>query len=636
MSAPTAESDSGERSRQAAPLWAAPLAAIVLLLLGWRAVTELPTYGLDPSWQAGLHMAAHQDLRWGSELLFTFGPLGWLRDPTYWYEDSGRLAVAWLAGTRLITFGVLWTLGRRTFGSWGALLVMLPIAWMINDPVQVLGAAGALWLAWNVQQHPQQRSNALVAAALGALAALELLGKFNVGVLIGTATIVAVAFATPRMRAARLISMVVLAGVSALFVGWLLSGQRLEDLVPYLRGGLEIASGYSAAMGVADPDYSWTVAFTALWWLLGVAAVLTRTDARSRRSRAALIAVWTVISFFLFKAGVVRLDSGHWFIPLATLAPLTLALPWRPTQAARIAAAALALAPVALFAFRVDSPLGPLDVVGHQNMARKQLAGLYDAGRGASLRDLGRADTPAAYGLSPRIVEALRGRSAEVWPWATGIVWGLELEWRPQPIFQTYAAYTARFDQLNRDQVAAGDAAERVLLAPNSSIDSRLASFDTPAAARELVCRYRPVAQQDALWLVVARGANRCSAPRLLTQMTVAWGQPFPVPAPHRDGLVYMRVEGTEAHGLERLRTMLYRGHDRTIHMDDRPTNNRFVAATASQGLPISSGKNADFPAPFAMAPDATTVTLNRAGRLGAGRNLRVAFYELRLRRPKP
>src|SRR6476659_6043695 len=54
------------------------LVAIVVLALVWPVLSAPARIGLDPSWQMGLHLAAWADLRYGVDVVFTYGPLGFL------------------------------------------------------------------------------------------------------------------------------------------------------------------------------------------------------------------------------------------------------------------------------------------------------------------------------------------------------------------------------------------------------------------------------------------------------------------------------------------------------------------------------------------------------------------------------
>ena len=69
-----------------AALWAALrsnwLLAGLLAVVTWPVGDLAPQAGLDPSWAAGLYMAAHNGLDYGRDIAFTFGPLGFLQIPS--------------------------------------------------------------------------------------------------------------------------------------------------------------------------------------------------------------------------------------------------------------------------------------------------------------------------------------------------------------------------------------------------------------------------------------------------------------------------------------------------------------------------------------------------------------------------
>lgn len=56
------------------PVWG----GLIVALLGWWVSFETPGPGVDPSWNAGLAMAVDQGLRFGKEVVYTYGPLGFL------------------------------------------------------------------------------------------------------------------------------------------------------------------------------------------------------------------------------------------------------------------------------------------------------------------------------------------------------------------------------------------------------------------------------------------------------------------------------------------------------------------------------------------------------------------------------
>ncbi|MEH3053342.1 MAG: hypothetical protein PGN13_04940 [Patulibacter minatonensis] len=598
----------------------------LLMLFEWRGIPDLPVNNIDPSWQAGLHMAAHGDLAWGRDLFFTYGPLGWLRQPTYWFEDSGRMAIAYLVLTRIAWLSVLWLLARRIFGRPIAAVVLLPTVWVLDDPVQLLGTAGALWYAGH-QSHLSARGRTALVAALGAAAGWELLGKVNVGVLIGAATVVAV-LATARGR-----ELVRLAGAFAgaflivLLLGWIGTGQSLGDLAAYGRGALQIVSGYSEAMGYEDSTLQWQYPVMAQIVVLGLVAAWWCADG-AKRTRIAVGAVWIVVAFFVFKAGFVRHDYFHATIPFATLAPLVLAMPWRVTWPTRALAIVLVLLPVVVVLKTTPAGDGGMaHLLGNAKLGIQQASGIVDGGRARTIRDQGKRNVQAADAMSPTTVEGLRGHSVAVWPWEVAAAWAYDLDWRPLPVFQAYQAYSTPLDRINRDRIASADAPDRILLNGVASIDGRSIAFDGPATTRQLLCRYRPLQPQDGQWVVLSLVHPPCSAPRRLSTQRADWGEQLTVPKPPRDGIVSMIVHGAAPEGAEKLRTTLYRSLDRFVDTGSPAGPTRVPPSVFDAGLPLRIGAATDLPGPYPFNPNASTVKLLRSdGYVSTDRPLTVEF----------
>ena len=54
-----------------------------------------PRLDLDGAWEIALRQALHDGLEFGPDVLFTYGPLGFLREPMVVYPWSARLAFAY-------------------------------------------------------------------------------------------------------------------------------------------------------------------------------------------------------------------------------------------------------------------------------------------------------------------------------------------------------------------------------------------------------------------------------------------------------------------------------------------------------------------------------------------------------------
>src|SRR5947199_4760950 len=109
----------------ATAIWAVPSLAIVVL--AWHALPLSPGPGLDESWRAGLHMAAHYGLPFGNQLVFTYGPLGFLDVNELWYGSTGGLAFAYALLLRGALAAALFAAARRNYGFVFGWLVALVV-----------------------------------------------------------------------------------------------------------------------------------------------------------------------------------------------------------------------------------------------------------------------------------------------------------------------------------------------------------------------------------------------------------------------------------------------------------------------------------------------------------------------------
>lgn len=73
-------------------LWQRALVAVIAAVIFWPQPSVDPSVGLDPSWQAGLALARIDHIAWGRELVFTYGPLGFLRTSAYYSFEQSLLA----------------------------------------------------------------------------------------------------------------------------------------------------------------------------------------------------------------------------------------------------------------------------------------------------------------------------------------------------------------------------------------------------------------------------------------------------------------------------------------------------------------------------------------------------------------
>ncbi len=162
-------------------------AALLLAIILWIVMPSGPYRGLpglDGSWVFGLNMGHFSRMNFGRDIVFTYGPLGYLMYPVFPEAEAWAVfAFAW--GTAIVTAYALWKLCRGA-GHWTTVGLYLGVFWLASvftfdsAPERVLAAviAMALLIASSADAGPW-----LDLGILFFCAAAAVLIKFNLGMI---------------------------------------------------------------------------------------------------------------------------------------------------------------------------------------------------------------------------------------------------------------------------------------------------------------------------------------------------------------------------------------------------------------------------------------------------------------------
>jgi hypothetical protein len=598
-----------------------PFLGLVVALFTFPTFSLTPAPGLDPSWGAGLQMAAHDGLVFGREVVFTYGPLGFLSVPTLWYQDLGSAAVAYAVLVHILACTVILWAALRIFNRPLAVIVAIAACSFLGSPLVTI----ALLLAASVTgRRVGTRLHSAFPFVIGALAAFGFLVKLNLGVeifLLGTVAL----FADRPRRALLSLAQLTGAFIAALIALWLAAGQPLDAIPDYLSLSRSVISGHSEAMVLSDPGSTSNA-------LLAVAAGITATGAAwmlngdlARRRRLALTCLIALFSFVSFKEGFIRPDHPHIALFVSAITAAWFALGWkRPLRWPGIATL------IALLAVSINFSSGAIDPIAHLRAARDLTRTMISPSRRHSATDTGRSNIEANFDIDPAIIRAIGGRPVHVSPYETSVAWAYGFNWRPLPVFQDYLAFTPRLDRENTDALRSEKAPQLILRQlDNGTVDVRYSGFNPPQATVEMLCRYSPSLIRGN-WMLLRRTPDRCGRESLLKRINGEFGKPFPVPVAPAGSLTIARVHGVGIGGLERVRTLLFRAKPRYIEFSggnqsaSAAANFRLVPGTAEDGLLISAPRRADYREPFTLAPDPATFTISGPGLEGP---VEIDFY---------
>lgn len=606
-----------------------PVLGVLLALLTWRQTNFLPVDSLDPSWQAALHMAAHDRVPF-NRIVFTFGPLGFLAQPEGFYASTMVLSALYVFAVQASLCAAMLSVLRRTIGLPVAVVVTLLLVALAHT----LGVINAVVVVVFVTafgllrgDHSVRTQRVLVAAG-GIVAGTHLLIKLNTGVTVFVVGAVTALFLERRAWQPPLIFFVTLLG--SLVTGWLVTGNGLDDLVAFFERSWQVASGYSEAMTVETGSRVIFYPVAAVVSTIVVALAWRASRDWPVRSRVGLALAGGMWLFAAFKLGFVRHDShdveffGEVLLVGAVLAG-SIAIPAARRWNALPAAATVVFVIAHLMASGVQA-LSGVNPVAEVARAGEDVSVLSSpAGRERAVQRARTNLRSRYYRLTPSIVSVLRGHTIHIRPWETGIAWAYpEFRWRPVPVFQEYSAYTAGLDDIDAAFLRSPDAPERILTQP-LAIDIRNPDWESPAAMVAIVCHYRELLA-DHPWQVLGRVANRCGRERSLGVVKARVGETVSVPdTGNRNEMVLARINGLDYSTLYGLRSTLWRAPEVHVRLDGG-RRNRLVPGTARNGLIVRAPRDRlGFSQPF--APDsANLLRVERESGIGLNEDLTIEF----------
>jgi hypothetical protein len=593
---------------------------VLVALASWSLLVMVPSGGLDPSWEAALYMAAHRGLLGGTQVVFTYGPLGFLAVPGLWYSGLGALAFAYSALIYIaLCVSLVWALRRAL--PWPLALIAAYVVFIVTPSIELPLALTVVWCLALLSPEPPRVAGPLVCyggAVLGALETLILLRSGPVILVLCTLTLLG------GDRRLRRLGMFAGCALVTFLVAWFGAGQTAANLPDYFRNGLQVVLGYSQAMGAGSLSHLQIAGMV----LLSLAVIVFGAlGSRTGRARWIAVLVIGVAAFALFKEAIVREDDGHLQLFYSTLVAIAAAIGFRGRRAVAVPVL-IGLIVVGLAIPR--TPYQPIKVnpLSHARSAADQLTEILSPAHKRGLAEIGMA---IGYRLDPTTLALLRGQRVDVDPWEAAVAWLYKLDWDPLPVFQDYSAYTAALDRLNAGALRAPSGPQRILrenvvrldrISPTGDLDYRLQAWDPPAQALAMLCHFAAL-HTNAFWQVLGRVPDRCGPSRLLATIRVRNAQTISLGNAPAGSVLFVRIEGAGVTGIERLRSLLYRARDRYLVVN-RTRTYRLVPGTAADGLLLDAPPNVDFPAPFRLSPDAHTIQL-----LGSAGQLVLRVYSM-------
>ena len=491
--------------------------SVIISILAWVHFTPvLPATDLDSSWRWGIDDASLRHLSFGRDIVFTFGPLGFLyaglHDPGH---DTLYVVLSSLFCSGLVSGFVLTaTRGRKPY------LLLLPVlianlavrdAALFAVPISLVFAScrgNPPTLAWAI-------GIILVALVDGLLPLI----KGTATLPVGFCTALAVVALFPR-RPGWAVALPAITAATTL-LAWVGSGQALANLPVYLSRQSEIARGYTEAMSVWG-NAADLVVYIPVALLLATLAYRANPEHRLVRALAVL-GICTVV----LKAAFVRHD-GHGFIAGSSLGLIGLLVFLHDDARG----AALGLASGLLAWAVIAGTYVPADV---RTVLSTFATVVSDSASGLAMR-VGHPDRLFAdySARKAALKQALNlpqlSGTVDIYPTDTGALLASDLDWHPRPVIQSYSAYTPTLAALNARHLEGKDAPDTVLFSVGP-IDGHYPNLEDGASWPGLLSHYDIKGRADAY--VVLRRSSTDHHARIGTEIsrgTYAFDTPISLP----------------------------------------------------------------------------------------------------------
>ena len=562
----------------------------------WGAVTT--DQHLEDSWILVQHLAFLEHWQFGRDIIFTFGPWGFLLYGGYYPATYLVCFVIWLV-LSVVFWWAAWRIARAAFRnefiSWFWLLMFTGTAHV-----------GVAWVLLLLLVHffGENRPFNIIEALLVVTLSLLSLTQFIIFVL---ALVSVSAVALDNLVRQRRFPWSLAVFAAGLLCFWIAAGQHLGDFGPYLRYSWQMANGFTEAMMLTGSNEAQDVC---CFLISAILVIIIIGYAAWRRSRFWGIFPCLGVCFVLFTAfkyGYVRHD-GHdlWAVKDLLLVSLaSVAALWPFVERKRQGVAVVSLLPTAAiflflsFTYRHDAEAGLLGGIPKTAGAKGFLAPLQLLTGNNPLRDAYEkhiADLRVRFPL-PRIEG-----NVDAYMWNLDPVFAHGLSYHPRPVIQSYGAYTPGLAQLNADFLRGGNAPKHILITGFSSIgrfpprddglaiDDRYPSLEDGLSWPELLTRYD--VQEAEVTFVLLKQAPEPRHFHLvpLTDASVNFGERIDVPSA-TNGPLWAEIELDQTL-VGKMQSLLYKPRILLMEVSTRgasePIRKRLIPGMARGGFLLS------------------------------------------------
>jgi len=507
----------------------------------------LPYSSLEFSWIIGLNLAILHGLQFGKDIIFPFGPLGFIYYPAYCEFNTWLISsAACLFAHCLLIYSIILMIKKLSIRPIDcvlmglALMLALTLAVPQQTPIEYKLLFSVLILLYlSIVSPLEPKTQLILYVFVSFIMAAATLIKFTAMATSGSILIFMVIFCLCKKQISYLCC-ILFSYIVSILILLAASGQKITNFPSYLLNSYEISYGYNSAMTTSGPGIQVITGFC-------IAALFIFLTLNSIFKKKSNLIYFTLMSwgfvFVSFKHGLIRHDPIHIYILFANALLVFCFIYITNKKQLTLLMRSLILILVFILGASIFewSPRQMIpDIGGQLKMLGSAISLATDdaAGKAKILEDA-KSGIRKVYSFQDATLQYIGNKSVDIMPWEISTAYAYNLNWSPRPVFQCYSAYTDKLDMLN-SRYFESDNAPDILLYAIGTVDKRYPLFDAPATFRTILKNYKPVLV-DGIYIILRKADTHNLLPSK-TISVIDTQLKEPIPVPKTNGYLFAKI----------------------------------------------------------------------------------------------
>ncbi|PJE11401.1 MAG: hypothetical protein CK430_08875 [Legionella sp.] len=482
---------------------------------------KMPAPGLDPSWALGLNQALALGLAFGKDIVFTLGPYSAIYTKAYhpstdlmMMSGSFYLAVSYWMCFLYLMRGIKW---HWTLLFCGLLLTMIYVrdSLLFSYPLLV----GLACFKMNACEKPTGLAHRFYLVLFFAPFGLLPLIKGSLLILCAlVAALCAGYFLINKKNQSALLCL--LSPLVSLVLFWLVAGQSVNNLLPYMSSTISLASSFTEAMsvdGIHDEIILYLVNSVLIFLFIVFRKQLPAT------ARLFILGIFFIFLFLSFKTGFTR-HYGHAFIASSSILIAALMLPFMFNSKLTLL---LILFSLNTWSY-INSHYTPISIAN--NFKSTYTAAWFGLKHRINDPNSFRKDFELAMNFLQQrsSFPSLLG-TTDIYSSNQSYLIASPNTWSPRPVFQSYSVFTANLAEKNRRHLLGNNRPDNIIFRIEP-IDERIPSLEDGSSWPLLIANYQPVEFKNGFLFLQKRNPITENSTQLLVSETHFLGETIELP----------------------------------------------------------------------------------------------------------